>query len=105
MHQKPLIRELYDRAETAGTGTDPLGMDATRSVARSILDAVRDPKMHPSIAMRVARAITDGRLPKSELAEILDIIVALRTSGRVRSPGAYFMTSIKRLFQRNEIPW
>jgi hypothetical protein len=78
-------------------------MTATRAVARQIMDTVRDPKMHPSIAMRVARAISEKKLNPSELVEILDCMTA--QGSRINSRGAYFVTSIKRAFQRNEITW
>lgn len=99
------IRELQDTVSQVSSPTDPIGLDAARTIARQIIEIVRDPKMHHSIPLRVGRAIADRQLNPSELKEILDIVLTQRLAGRLRSPGAYFVTSIKRVFQRNEIPW
>jgi hypothetical protein len=99
-------RTIHDLTATAGTASDPLGMDATRAVARQIQETVRDPKMAPSIAMKVARAVTERKLNPSELTEILDAIAAIHARrGFTKGPGAYFVSCIRRAFQRNEIPW
>ncbi len=81
----------------------PLGVDQTRTLAREIADAVRDPKMHPSIAMKAARAIVDRRISPGELTEVLDHICSHRRT--INSTGAYFCSCLKRIFQRNEVPW
>lgn len=83
----------------------PLGTERVGLLAREVLRAVGDPKMHPGIAMRAARAVVDGKMETQELTEMLDIIASQRKAGRLRSPGAYFVTSLKRAFQRNEIAW
>jgi hypothetical protein len=87
------------------TETDPLGTDAVRNVARAIMRAVGDPKMHHSIPTKVARAVVDRKIGPGELAEVCDIIEAKRKAGQLEKPGAYFLVSMKRLFQRNEVPW
>lgn len=93
------------REQTENVGGDYLAIDETRTIARQIADAVRDPKMHPTIAMKVARAVATRRISPDELIQILDYVVAKRVAGELRSPGAYFVTSIKRVFQANEVPW
>lgn len=88
-----------------GIVESPLGTERVEQIAREVLRAVGDPKMHPGVAMRAARAVADGKLETQELTEMLDIIASQRKAGRLRSPGAYFVVSLKRSFQRNEIPW
>jgi hypothetical protein len=90
---------------TRHTERDPLGTDAVRDLARAIHRAVNDPKMHPKIAMRVARVTWEGLLSRADLKELLDIVETKRRAKQLDSPGAYFVASIKRLFQRNDIPW
>jgi hypothetical protein len=99
-------RLFNDLTATAGTSQDPLGMDTVRAVARQIQNAIRDPKMDPSIAQKVARAVTTRKLGAGELTEILDTVIATREAGRIKkSTGALFVHLIKRAFQYNEIPW
>lgn len=81
----------------------PLGVSQARTLAREIADAVRDPKMHPSIPMKAARAVVDRRISAAELAQLLDHICAHRAG--IDSPGAYFCACLKRIFQANEVPW
>jgi hypothetical protein len=105
----PDIRSLNDLTAAAGTSQDPLGMDAVRAVARQIANTVRDEKMAPSITMKVARAVAERKLNASELTEVLDSISTIYArSGRAGfkvAPGAYFVSCMRRAFQRNEIPW
>lgn len=97
-------RKLHD--EAAVEFNDPIGVDATRRIARQIVETIRDPKMHPTIPIRVARAVTDNKITPAELAEALDSIIAKRASGGFRvSAGAYFVTIMKRIFQYHEVPW
>lgn len=85
---------------------DELGLRRCRQLARQICDVVRDPAMHPSVPTRAARAVVDGRVDPAELVELLDVIGAMHARRAFKkSPGAYFVTSIKRIFQRNEVPW
>jgi hypothetical protein len=56
--------------------------------------------------MRAARAVVDGKVDPAELIELLDIMSAMHARRAYKkSPGAYFVTSIKRIFQRNEVAW
>lgn len=98
-------RQFNDLTTTAGTSQDPLGMDAVRAVARQIADAVRDPDMNPKIPLKIARDFAERKINASELAPLLESIIAGRMTGRINRPGAYFVTSIKRLYQKHEIPW
>lgn len=93
------------RRGTYRTEEDPLGTDAVRKVARKILCVVGDARMHPSIAYRAARAFVERRLQPEEIIELCDIIEIKRSRNELNSPGAYFTASLKRLFQRHEIPW
>lgn len=99
MEARDLLRQSEPETD------NELAIDQTRNLATQIQNAVGDPRMHTSIPTRVARAIVDRQISASELAEILDIVADQRRKGRLRSPGAYFVTSIKRVFQRNEVPW
>lgn len=99
------IRLLNDLATTAGTSQDPLGMDAVRAVARQIVEAVADPDMASSIPLSVARHAVDRDFNMSELIQILDILIAGRKSGRIKKPGAYFLTAARQLYRRNGIQW
>jgi len=96
-------RNLYRQTER--TDADPLGTDAVRKCARAIMRSVGDPEMHPSIPTKVARAVVERKLSPESIAELCDIIEAKRKAGQLEKPGAYFVASIKRLFQRNDIPW
>lgn len=78
---------------------------AKTQIARHIMHKVGDAKMHPSISMKVARALIDNRVSRSEIDELLDIVERKRETGELRKPGAYFVTSVKRIFQREEVPW
>lgn len=80
-----------------------LGVSATRKLAREIADAVRDPKMHPSISMKAARAVVERKLSAEELTQLLNHICSHRRS--IHSTGAYFCSCLKRLFQAEGIPW
>lgn len=90
---------------TEKTQRDPLGTEAVHDMARAISNAVHDPKMHPSIAIKVARAVVERKVSPNEIAELCDIIKAKRMAGQLRSPGAYFVTSVRRIFQAAEILW
>jgi len=96
-------RLVNDLAESAGTPSDALAMKATRAIAQQIVDVVRDPKMHHSIPLKVARAVAERQLNASEVTTVLDFIEANRR--KIRSTGAYFSASLKRAFQAAEIVW
>jgi hypothetical protein len=96
------IRKLRERSDRAG---DPIGLDVVTTMARKIMAAVGDPTLHFSIPVRVARAIEQGLLSPQEVGEVCDIIIAKNRNKELERPGAYFITSMKRLFQRHEIPW
>jgi hypothetical protein len=87
------------------TADDALGLTWVRKMAGAIRMDVGDPLMHPSIPMKVARALWEKRLTIDEVAELCDIVRTKRQAGELDSPGAYFVASIKRMFQRHEIPW
>lgn len=91
------------QTEEAGTPTDPLGTSATRTVAQEIVEVVRDPRMHASIPLKVARAVVERRVSPMEVGEVLEAIEANRST--IRCTGAYFVACVKRIFQRNEVPW
>lgn len=98
------VRSLRDQLQQADG--DELGIRRCRQLARQICDVVKDPAMHPSVPMRAARAVVDGKVDPAELVELLDIMSAMHARRAFKkSPGAYFVTSIKRIFQRNEVPW
>jgi hypothetical protein len=85
--------------------SDPLGTEYVRKMVGAIRLDVGDPLMHPSIPTKVARALWERRLSLEEVAELLDIVRTKRLAGELGSPGAYFTASVKRMFQRNDIPW
>ena len=87
------------------TEDDPLGLTWVRKMAGAIRMDVGDPLMHPSIPAKVARALWEKRLTVDEVAELCDIVRTKRQAGELDSPGAYFVASIKRMFQRHEITW
>lgn len=91
--------------QTERTEADPLGTDAVNTMARKIMNIVADPTVHRSIPIRLARAVVERKIPPDDVAYLCDAILAKRTSGELGSPGAYFIVSVKRLFQRYEIPW
>jgi hypothetical protein len=99
------MERTLNRQSERNSSIDPLGSDATDNIARLILKTVADPKMHPSIPVKVARAIVNRQVPPSELEQLLDIINAKRHSRQIRSTGAYFVAAIKRIFQRHEVIW
>jgi hypothetical protein len=84
---------------------DPLGSEYVRKIVGAIRADVGDPLMHPSIPTNVARALWERRLSIDEVAELCDIVRTKRLAKELESPGAYFVASIKRMFQRNDIPW
>ena len=76
-----------------------------RRLARFIFHKVGDDRMHRSIAFKVGTALVESRCSRVELDELLEAVEAKRLSGELDCSGAYFVTSIKRIFQREEIPW
>jgi len=94
------IYRLTERSEF-----DPLGTDKVREIARSIMRAIGDPNMHPMIATRVARAVIERKVSPDEIATLCDTVECKRKAGQLRVPGAYFLQSVRRIFQREEIPW
>jgi hypothetical protein len=98
-----MSENLYRQTER--TESDPLGTDAVRNCARAMMRAVADQKMHPSIPTRVARAVVERKVSPHEIAELCDLIEAKRKAGQLRQPGAYFLVSVRRIFQREEITW
>ncbi len=95
-----LCREVYEETEAAWSPENVI-----RRIARHVLEKVGDAKMHHVVAMRVARALVDHKISRAEVDELLDIVEAKRKRGELRSPGAYFVTSIKRIFERAEVIW
>lgn len=93
------------REQTQLPSPTDLQQKEVRLVARQIQDAVGDPRMHPTIPMKVARAAIERKISITELCELVDYIAAKRQAGELRSPGAYFVTSIRRVFQANEVTW
>ena len=89
--------------DTEPVTQSPLGMTQARSLAREISDAVNDPKMHPRIAIKAARAICDRQISAEELTQLLDHICSNRQS--INSTGAYFCSCLKRMFQAAGIQW
>jgi hypothetical protein len=61
--------------------------------------------MHPTIPTKVARALVKRRDLLEEISELLDTVRAKREKGQIHKPGAYFLSSVRRIFQREEIPW
>ena len=98
-----MAENLYRQTER--TDADPLGTDAVAKIARKIMVVVGDPTVHRSTPVKLARAVVERRVSPEEVGYMLDTITAKRMSGELDSPGAYFITSVKRLFQRHEIPW
>jgi hypothetical protein len=98
-----VAENLYRQTER--TDADPLGTDAVMQMARKIMTVVADPTVHRSIPVKLARAVVERKISPDEVAYMLDTIAAKRMSGELDRPGAYFIVSVKRLFQRHEIPW
>jgi hypothetical protein len=74
-------------------------------IAHKIQAIVADADMNPTIAIKAARAVVDGKLDLEEVTAILDGLTHQRTAGTLKKPGAYFCASLKRAFTRNQIPW
>lgn len=102
-------RELRD--VTYSDDPADLKVDRVRKVAQQIVDVLRDPGMHHSIPTRVARAVAERRISADELAAVLDYIAARKRDGDnhpegpLRSPGAYFVVSMRRVFAAAGVPW
>ncbi len=96
-------QNVYRRTEKSEH--DPLGTDAVRECARAIMRAVDDTKMHPSIPTKVARAVVERQISPGEIASLCDIIQAKRKAGELNSPGAYFLSSVRRIFRAADITW
>lgn len=82
---------------------DPLAASTAKPLAKRILARVRDPKMHESIALRAAHAVHAHKLSIDSIRELLDIID--RKRDRLRSPGAYFCASLKKMLLRAGVDW
>lgn len=76
-----------------------------RAYAQSIIADVGDPDMHPSIPTKVARALVDCNLTITEVAEVTAIIRRKREAGQLDKPGAYFLSSMRRLFRKHDLTW
>lgn len=99
-----MAENLHRQSEQ--TDADPLGTDAVRTVARKLATVVADPTVHPSIFVRVARAVVQRRVSPEEVARLCDTIMAKHRAGEFeKSAGAYFITSVMRMFKRNQVPW
>ena len=94
-------QSAYRRTER--TEHDPLGTDAVAECARAIMRAVADPAMHPSIPTKVARAVVERSISPDEVAKLCDIIAAKRN--QLNSPGAYFLSSVRRMFRAADLQW
>ncbi|MCH8923073.1 MAG: hypothetical protein IIA67_08005 [Planctomycetes bacterium] len=79
--------------------------DVTRKLAAWVYFKVGDVNMNRVISDRVARLLQDHLLQRSEIDELLDTVETKRKSGELRKPGAYFVVSLKRIYQREEISW
>ena len=55
--------------------------------------------IEPSILIKVARALSEARIPE---AVVWRITAGAKRAGK---PGAYFVSSIKREFERVSLPW
>lgn len=82
---------------------DPLAANTAKALAKRILARVRDTKMHESIALRAAHAVLAHKLSVDSIRELLDIIE--RKRDRLRSPGAYFCASLKKMLLRAGVDW
>lgn len=82
-----------------------LGTQQVRNCARELVRAIADKDMHPSIPLRVARAIVERQVSVHSVNEICDHIEAKRMAGELKKPGAYFLSSVRRLFYANGVEW
>ena len=93
------------RAIEQARADDPMGTKRVEQIARSIMDDVGDVDMHGSIPTKVARAIFENRIPFGEVAVVCDIIRSKRKSRQLDKPGAYFLSSMRRLFRKHDLKW
>ena len=99
------VRQLRDQLfQSEG---DELGIRRCRQLARQKPRQRRPGSGNaPLRADAPPCAVVDGKVDPAELVELLDIMAAMHARHAFKkSPGAYFVTSVKRIFQRNEVPW
>jgi hypothetical protein len=64
-----------------------------------IRESVSDPGLSEHIVLKVARALTEGRIPEGEIARVL---VGVKSA---RARGPYFVSSVKRIFTQYSLAW
>lgn len=64
-----------------------------------IRESVSDPGLSEHIVLKIARALTEGRIPEGEIARVL---VGVKSA---RARGPYFVASAKRIFQQYSLSW
>jgi hypothetical protein len=70
-----------------------------------IIERVADPKMHRSVAGRMANLIVYYAFPAAEVAEVLDRLDQLRQTGQVRFPGSYFTNWARQVATDRGLPF
>jgi hypothetical protein len=64
---------------------------------KHILMTVHDPALHDSIAGRAAHLVVYDGVPAADIEHVLGELEELRGAGKLRSPGAFFLTKIRKL--------
>jgi hypothetical protein len=67
--------------------------------------AVADAKLSDVVVQRVARAVVDERIDREAVEELLVRVRFGKADGSIRSSGAYFVCSVRRLFVAAGAKW
>ena len=70
-----------------------------------IIERVADPKMHRSVAGRMANLIVYYAFPVGEVTCVLNRLDELRRTGQVRSPGSYFTNWARQVATDRGLPF
>lgn len=69
--------------------------------AEWIMNTIRDDRFEPRIAMKVARAMVQRRIPESD---VRNLMCAMQNLGIINR-GAYAVSGFKRIFVRANLSW
>ncbi|MFO0791935.1 MAG: hypothetical protein U0805_20935 [Pirellulales bacterium] len=107
-HSGKFAQELSRASERKSL--DSLDVDRVFVVARELRRYVRAWNVFDEAIVRIARGIVERRVSPVRVAEIIEAtMIRLRLPAghkhRPRNPGAYFMVSVKKEFERAGFPW
>lgn len=87
----------------AGVRTEAQQLAAAHELQAAILGRVRDADLNRDCVLRLCTQVVTGRIAMNDVAELLADLERKRSARALqKSPGAYFMGGMKRLFKQAE---